>query len=501
MDISSAGYHIPVGAPAAAPPSIPSEVGMEGGDLHQGTLLDSEHLNSAPTGAGLVSGLFTGNAPGVVPAWMANQMLHQTIMAVWAVCFPSGRLFPSNWATPGSKDLGDAGVAERQFGPQEGSSMPAKRASYRLRPSANMRLSEQESDRAADRPVQPPAEEGEHPDRFELDAFSSIEMIRSASSPQLRGAASPSASVEISAEHDVVEVTEWTRRVQLRLSSQSSGPRRAAADSIPSRLATLLNSFRRTESPQPRNADSEINQRSSSRGLARPTSGRAGQEAPPPRRSQVESRVDHDPAWFPSVSTGNSAETRARAFEATFPRSGSEPFEPPHSEQAISFLGNRGSSLNADIFLRLQPFWHRNSTFQPPSKSDNMESVSTDQASRDAARSPVGADLTGKDRRSALDNSKSSPPPRGNQTPAKFQASTLIQGEGQASGALAQGELETSPSLGALQAAGQQAAHRAQPQQSAYSQSPGGTSTLWFFWAIGGALVGGCGLGLLLLLG
>jgi hypothetical protein len=84
---------------------------------------------------------------------------------------------------------------------------------------------------------------------------------------------------------------------------------------------------------------------------------------------------------------------------------------------------------------------------------------------------------------------------------ARFDASSMVQGEGKSPWELKENGAEASPSLGVLQAAGQQAANRAQHPPSGQSHGPGGVSTLWFFWAVGGALLGGCGIGLLLLLG
>ncbi len=83
-----------------------------------------------------------------------------------------------------------------------------------------------------------------------------------------------------------------------------------------------------------------------------------------------------------------------------------------------------------------------------------------------------------------------------------FDPSSCIQGDGHASTQTQDVALDPSQRLGALQAAGQSAAAQAQRAgQHTPQGGPGGPSATWFFWAVGGALIGFCAAGLALLFG
>lgn len=137
-----------------------------------------------------------------------------------------------------------------------------------------------------------------------------------------------------------------------------------------------------------------------------------------------------------------------------------------------------------------------------PATTKREETAPAPFRGQDKGRSAVETDHRASDRSATPASNPQIPASRAKPGLYGFDPSSCIQGEGHASTQTQDPALDPTHRLGALQAAGQSAAAQAQRAgQHTPQGGPGGPSATWFFWAVGGALIGFCAAGMALLFG
>jgi hypothetical protein len=189
--------------------------------------------------------------------------------------------------------------------------------------------------------------------------------------------------------------------------------------------------------------------------------------------------------------------TPGRTFTGTAPQAGARDGGSEKAESIARFSGNSASADRAKEASLPHPATGR-SAAEP--------SASSQHPARSSA-SPFHEIRSGKSPGRAVDAEPGAAEQAQQSTTRAqlrapgFQPSSLVQAEGQTAAGLQGATPGQSPSMGALQAAGQQASGQSQKLESASSAGPGGTSVMWLFWSVSGAMLGGCAVALAFLFG